>query len=54
MQVKKKKFETWEKALVFARDKLSEGYANIRIITARGQRAKNYGIVGEEAQVRYW
>ena len=54
MNVSRRKFPNWQQALAFATDKLAEGKGNIRIITAKSQRAKSYGIVGEEVQVRYW
>ena len=54
MNVARRKFQNWQEALSFAQQKLNEGCGNIRIITAKSQRAKSYGIVGEEVQVRYW
>jgi len=54
MQVRKQKFPNWQEAIAFSQNKLSEGYANIRIITARSKLASRYGIQAEEVQVRYW
>ena len=54
MQVRKQKFRSWQEALAFAQQKLNEGYANIRIITAKSKLASRYGIQGEEVQVRFW
>jgi hypothetical protein len=54
MNVARRKFKNWEEALSFMQQKLDEGYGNIRIISSKSQRAKNYGITGEEIQVRYW
>jgi len=54
MQVHKQKLPNWQKALTFAQQKLNEGYANLRIITAKSKLASRYGIQGEEVQVRYW
>jgi len=54
VQVKKQKFNGWQEAIAFAQQKLNEGYANLRIITAKSKLASRYGIQGEEVQVRYW
>ena len=54
MQVRKQKFGSWQEALVFAQQKLNEGYGNLRIITAKSKLASRYDIQGEQVQVRYW
>jgi len=54
MQVRKQKFKTWQEAIAFAQQKLTEEYANIRIITSKSVLAKRYGITGKMVQVRYW
>lgn len=54
MNVAKHKLPNTKEALTFAELKLNQGYSNIRMITARSQRAKNYNITGEQVQVRYW
>ena len=54
VNVFRRKFPSHQEALIFSQEKLGEGYGNIRIITSKSQRAKNYGIVGDEVQVRYW
>ena len=54
MQVRKQKFESWQEALTFAQQKLSEGYGNIRIIAVNSKLAKRYGIVDTQVQVRWW
>jgi hypothetical protein len=54
VNVARRKFPNWQEALSFAQQKLNDGCGNIRIITAKSQRAKSYGIIGDEVQVRYW
>ena len=54
VQVKKRVFASWCEAIDFTSQKLSEGFANIRIITSKSRLAERYKIVGEQVQVRYW
>jgi len=54
VQVKKQKFDSWQEALVFAQQKLTGGYGNIRIITSKSILAKRFEIEGKQVQVRYW